>query len=100
VGQPVLSTGSGVVAFSGVIAGRGMHTIRHSCRLRTPYEPIDQRSASDAVVPRVARIGVPSPAPGHCVLLTCLHRGAIPGQTYRDPLSLLGFGRVSFLPFG
>ena len=99
-GQPVLSAGDGVVAFSGVIAGRGVITVRHSGGLRTTYEPVDKPLASGSLVHRGARIGVVSPAPGHCVPLTCLHWGAIAGATYRDPLSLLGFGRPILLPLG
>lgn len=100
VGQPVLSAGDGVVAFSGVIAGRGVVSIRHSGGLRTSYEPVDGRVPSGALVHRGTPIGVVSPAPGHCVPLTCLHWGAISGRTYRDPLSLLGFGRPILLPLG
>jgi murein DD-endopeptidase MepM/ murein hydrolase activator NlpD len=100
VGQPVLSAGEGVVAFSGVIAGRGVISVRHPGGLRTTYGPVDERLASGAVVHRGDRIGVVSPAPGHCAPLTCLHWGAISEQTYRDPLSLLGFGRPILLPLG
>lgn len=100
VGQPVLSAGEGVVAFSGVIAGRGVITFRHSGGLRTSYEPVDERLTSGALVHRGTRIGVVSDTAGHCVPLTCLHWGAISGQTYRDPLSLLGFGRPILLPLG
>jgi murein DD-endopeptidase MepM/ murein hydrolase activator NlpD len=98
VGQPVLSAGDGIVAFSGVIAGRGVITVRHSGGLRTTYEPVDERLASGTVVHRTTRIGVVSPTPGHCLPHQCLHWGAISGQTYRDPLSLLGFGRPILLP--
>jgi len=100
VGQAVFSAGEGVVAFSGVIAGRGVVTVRHSGGLRTTYEPVDQRLASAIVVHRGTTIGVISSTPGHCVPLTCLHWGAIAGQLYRDPLSLLGFGRPILLPLG
>lgn len=100
VGQPVLSAGEGVVAFSGVVAGRGVITVRHSRGLRTSYEPVDIRLTSGAPVRRGARIGVVSATAGHCVPLTCLHWGAISGQAYRDPLSLLGFGRPILLPLG
>jgi murein DD-endopeptidase MepM/ murein hydrolase activator NlpD len=100
VGQPVLSAGEGIVAFSGVVAGRGVLTVRHSGGLRTTYEPVDDRLASGALVHRGSRIGAVSPTAGHCVPLTCLHWGAISGQTYRDPLSLLGFGPPILLPLG
>ncbi|MEO6143340.1 MAG: peptidoglycan DD-metalloendopeptidase family protein [Dermatophilaceae bacterium] len=100
VGQPVLSSGDGVVAFSGVIAGRGVITVRHSGGLRTTYEPVDERLASGTLLQRSARIGIISPTPGHCEPRHCLHWGAISGDTYRDPLSLLGFGRPILLPLG
>lgn len=100
VGQPVLSGGDGVVAFSGVIAGRGVITVRHSGGLRTTYEPVDERLAPGTLVHRGSSVGVLSPAPGHCVPGHCLHWGAISGHTYRDPLSLLGFGRPILLPLG
>jgi murein DD-endopeptidase MepM/ murein hydrolase activator NlpD len=100
VDQPVLSAGDGIVAFSGVIAGRGVITVRHSGGLRTTYEPVDERPASGMLVHRGTRIGVVSPAPGHCLPLHCLHWGAISEETYEDPLSLLGFGRPILLPLG
>jgi murein DD-endopeptidase MepM/ murein hydrolase activator NlpD len=100
VGQPVLSAGDGIVAFSGVIAGRGVITVRHPGGLRTTFEPVDERLAPGIAVHRGTRIGVISPTPGHCVPRHCLHWGAISVQTYRDPLSLLGFGRPILLPLG
>jgi murein DD-endopeptidase MepM/ murein hydrolase activator NlpD len=102
--QPVLSAGAGVVAFSGVVAGRGVVSVRHPGGLRTTYEPVDERLASGAVVQAGDRLGVVSPASGHCAPLTCLHWGAVTAradeQSYRDPLSLLGFGRPILLPLG
>jgi murein DD-endopeptidase MepM/ murein hydrolase activator NlpD len=99
-GQPVLSAGEGVVAFSGVVANRGVITIRHPGGLRTSYEPIDERLRAGTIVHRGDRIGLIGPAAGHCVPLTCLHWGAISGRAYLDPLSLLGFGRPILLPLG
>ncbi len=100
VGQPVLSAGDGIVAFSGVIAGRGVITVRHRDGLRTTYEPVDERLAPGTLVHQRTSVGVLSPAPGHCRPRHCLHWGAISGHTYRDPLSLLGFGRPILLPLG
>lgn len=100
VGQVVVSAGDGVVSFSGVIAGRGVITVRHSGGLRTTYEPVDQRLASGTVVHRGDPIGTISSTAGHCAPITCLHWGAIVGQLYRDPLSLLGLGRPILLPLG
>ena len=100
VGQPVLSAGDGIVAFSGVVAGRGVLTVQHSDGIRTTYEPVDERLASGTLVRRGTPVGVLSDGPGHCLPLHCLHWGAISGETYRDPLSLLGFGRPVLLPLG
>lgn len=99
-GQPVLGSGDGIVAFSGVIAGRGVITVRHAGGLRTTYEPVDQRLASGSVVHRGEPIGVLSFTSGHCAPLPCLHWGAITGRGYVDPLSLLGIGRPILLPLG
>jgi hypothetical protein len=75
-------------------------TVRHSGGLRTTYEPVDERLASCTLVHLGTRVGVLSSTPGHCVPLHCLHWGAISGQAYLDPLSLLGFGRPILLPLG
>jgi murein DD-endopeptidase MepM/ murein hydrolase activator NlpD len=102
VAQPVLSAGDGVVAFSGLLAGRGVVTVRHSGGLRTTYEPVDDRLRSGTPVRRGTRIGVLSPRAGHCMPVHCLHWGAIFGQTYLDldPLSLLGLSPPILLPLG
>jgi len=100
VGQPVLSAGEGIVSFAGVVAGRGVLTVQHSGALRTTYEPVDERLASGTIVHRGTRVGVLSAEPGHCTPRGCLHWGAIFGKDYRDPLSLLGFGRPILLPLG
>jgi murein DD-endopeptidase MepM/ murein hydrolase activator NlpD len=97
-GQPVLSAGDGVVAFSGMVAGRGVITVQHTGGLRTTYEPVDQRLAIGTLLHRGTRIGTVSSVSGHCVPLTCLHWGAIFGRTYLDPLSLLHAGRPILLP--
>jgi murein DD-endopeptidase MepM/ murein hydrolase activator NlpD len=99
-GQPVLSAGEGVIAYSGVIAGRGVVTVRHSGALRTTYEPVERRAPFGMRVHGGAPIGVVSPTPGHCIPLTCLHWGAISVTTYLDPLSLLGLRRPILLPLG
>jgi murein DD-endopeptidase MepM/ murein hydrolase activator NlpD len=100
VGQPVLSAGDGIVAFSGVVAGRGVLTVQHSDGIRTTYEPVVGRLASGTLVHRGTPVGILSDGPGHCLPLHCLHWGAISGEAYRDPLSLLGFGRPVLLPLG
>ena len=98
VGQPVLAAGAGTVSFSGVVAGRGVVTVRHAGGLRTTYEPVDGRPAVGTTVRRGDRVGALSAAPGHCQPAVCLHWGAISGDTYRDPLALLDPGPPVLLP--
>ncbi len=98
VGQPVLTAGAGTVTFSGVVAGRGVVTVRHAGGLRTTYEPVDGRAAVGTTVRRGDRLGTLSAAPGHCQPLACLHWGAVSGDTYRDPLALLDPGHPVLLP--
>ena len=98
VGQPVLSAGAGTVTFSGVVAGRGVVSVRHSGGLRTTYEPVADRAARGTVVTRGARIGILAWTPGHCAPAACLHWGAVEGDTYRDPLTLIDPGRPVLLP--
>jgi len=98
VGQPVLSAGAGTVSFSGVVAGRGVVTVRHAGGLRTTYEPVDDRASVGTTVRRGDRVGVLSAAAGHCQPLGCLHWGAVSGDSYRDPLALLDPGHPVLLP--
>ncbi len=98
VGQPVLSAAAGTVTFSGVVAGRGVVSVRHAGGLRTTYEPVDDRAARGTAVARGARIGTLARTPGHCAPAVCLHWGAVEGDTYRDPLTLIDPGRPVLLP--
>ncbi len=97
-GAVVRAAGPGVVHFAGSVAGRGVVSIRHANGLRTTYEPVTpsvtegQRiRAGDAIGDLVA---------GHhgCPAAACLHWGLRRGESYLDPLSLLGLGRVRLLP--
>jgi murein DD-endopeptidase MepM/ murein hydrolase activator NlpD len=38
--EPVRAAGAGVVAFAGVVAGRGVVSVDHAGGLRTTYEPV------------------------------------------------------------
>ncbi|GAA1163739.1 M23 family metallopeptidase [Nocardioides aquiterrae] len=96
-GQPVRSALPGTVTWSGVLAGRGVVVVDHGAT-RTTYEPVD---ATVAVGDRVAagdRIGRLSPVGSHCLPRSCLHWGWIDGETYLDPLRLVGLGPVRLLP--
>lgn len=97
-GLAVLAAGSGSVGYAGMLAGRGVVTVLHAGGLRTTYEPVivsvrpGDRIAAGAVLGGLA--------PGHagCPVPACLHWGLLRGETYLDPLALLGVGRVRLLP--
>lgn len=101
VGQPVRAALAGRVAFVGRIAGRGVVTVAHggpATGTRTTYEPVaatvspgDRVGAGD-VVGRLEIVG------SHCFPAACLHWGWLRGETYLDPLRLVGAGPVRLLP--
>ncbi|HLL63764.1 MAG TPA: peptidoglycan DD-metalloendopeptidase family protein [Propionibacteriaceae bacterium] len=84
-GQPVRAAVSGVVAFAGKVAGRGVVSIDHGA-FRTTYEPVvagvrtGQRVALGGTIGRVG-------TGGHCAD-RCLHWGLRHGERYLDPLQL------------
>jgi murein DD-endopeptidase MepM/ murein hydrolase activator NlpD len=99
-GRPVLAAGDGVVSFSGVVAGRGVVTVRHAGGWRTTYEPVEDRVRRGTQVRRGEPIGTLGSRDSHCALRACLHWGALAGpRDYRDPLSLLGLVRPVLLPW-
>ncbi|QWF24002.1 peptidoglycan DD-metalloendopeptidase family protein [Nocardioides sp. LMS-CY] len=96
-GQRVRSALAGRVTWAGVLAGRGVVVVGHGTT-RTTYEPV---TATVAVGDRVAAgdlIGALSPVGSHCAPGSCLHWGWLEGETYLDPLRLVGAGPVRLLP--
>lgn len=97
VGQPVRAALPGTVAFAGAIAGRPVVVVDHG-DTRTTYEPV----ASDLPVGTPLHAGDALGSlvlPGsHCLPRACLHWGWLRGDTYLDPLSLVGGGPVRLLP--
>ncbi len=96
-GQPVHPALNGTVSFVGSIAGRGVVTVDHGAT-RTTYEPLTANvEVGTAVTLRdtLGRLAFPG---SHCAPRTCLHWGWIEGETYLDPLRLVGAGPVRLLP--
>jgi murein DD-endopeptidase MepM/ murein hydrolase activator NlpD len=96
-GQPVHTALGGTVTFAARLAGRGVVVVDHGS-VRTTYEPV---SASVAVGDRVARgavIGTLQRASSHCFPRACLHWGLRRGETYLNPLTLVGAGPIRLLP--
>ncbi len=96
-GQPVRAALPGRVTWAGVLAGRGVVVVDHGTT-RTTYEPVEAIVAVGATVAAGDRIGRLSPAGSHCPPRACLHWGWIEGETYLDPLRLVGAGPVRLLP--
>lgn len=97
VGAVVRSAGDGVVHFAGRVAGRGVVSVRHADGLRTTYEPVTVTVRAGERVRAGAPLGVLASGHAGCPR-PCLHWGLRDDQSYLDPLSLLGLGRVRLLP--
>ncbi|HYJ66181.1 MAG TPA: peptidoglycan DD-metalloendopeptidase family protein [Nocardioidaceae bacterium] len=99
VGQPVLAVAGGRVSFVGVIAGRGVVVVDHGAE-RSTYEPVIGEVRVDQPVQAGDPLGRLELVGSHCWPRACLHLGRIAGETYRDPLELLGGGGpIRLLPF-
>jgi murein DD-endopeptidase MepM/ murein hydrolase activator NlpD len=99
-GERVRSALAGRVGWSGVLAGRGIVVIDHGTT-RTTYQPLDARVPVGTAVAAGDRIGLLAPTGSHCLPRACLHWGWIDGETYLDPLRLVGVARpVRLLPLG
>jgi murein DD-endopeptidase MepM/ murein hydrolase activator NlpD len=97
VGQPVRAALPGRVLWVGVLAGRGVVVVDHG-GTRTTYEPVDAVVDLGVTVGAGQRIGTLELAGSHCLPHACLHWGWLAGETYLDPLRLVGAGPVRLLP--
>ncbi|HWI42116.1 MAG TPA: M23 family metallopeptidase [Nocardioides sp.] len=96
-GQVVHAALAGRITFAGSLAGRGVVVVSHGAT-RTTYEPV---SATVHVGEEIARGGVVGSldlTASHCFPRACLHWGWLRGETYLDPLRLVGGGPVRLLP--
>jgi murein DD-endopeptidase MepM/ murein hydrolase activator NlpD len=96
-GQPVLAALPGTVTFAGFLAGRGVVVVNHG-PTRTTYEPVAATVTVGTPVAAGAQLGTLELAGSHCFPRACLHWGWIAGETYLDPLRLVGGGPVRLLP--
>lgn len=99
IGEIVRAAGDGQVVFAGPLAGRGVISVAHPDGVRTTYEPVTPTTTAGQAIRRGDPIGRLDPGhPGCSADEACLHWGARRGETYLDPLSLLGLGRVRLKP--
>lgn len=96
-GQPVLAVAAGVVTFAGKVAGRGVVVVDHGTE-RSTYQPVSASVRRGDTVGAADVIGRLQLGGSHCWPDACLHLGRVAGETYLDPLDLLGGGPVRLLP--
>lgn len=96
VGTDVFAAGSGVVAFAGRVAGRGVVSIKHG-ELRTTYQPVRSVVRAGQTIATGQVIGTVLADP-HCRPRSCLHWGLLEGDRYLDPMTLLRAGAPRLLP--
>lgn len=97
IGQPVRSALPGEVVFAGRIAGKPVVSVSHG-DTRTTYEPVVGTAGVGTPVAAGDVIGVLDVPASHCFPRACLHWGWRRGDTYLDPLDLVGGGPVRLLP--
>jgi murein DD-endopeptidase MepM/ murein hydrolase activator NlpD len=95
-GATVVAAADGTVTLAGVLAGRGVVVVDHGV-VRTTYEPVAATVAVGEVVSRGQPIGRLLAGHASCPGSTCLHWGLREGDTYLDPLLLLG-ATIRLLP--
>ncbi|WP_367650603.1 M23 family metallopeptidase [Nocardioides sp. zg-1308] len=96
-GQAVRAALPGTVGFAGSIGGKPVVTVLHGGR-RTTYEPVVATVERGDEVAAGTVLGRLVVTDSHCFPAACLHWGLIEGETYLDPLSLVGGGPVRLLP--
>jgi len=96
-GQSVRATAAGTVSFAGQVAGKPVVVVDHG-RERSTYEPVVAGVRRGDQVRSGQPIGTLVLTAGHCLPGACLHVGRKIGDTYLDPLELLGGGPVRLLP--
>lgn len=96
-GQRVLAALPGTVTYAGVLAGRGVVVVSHGAT-RTTYQPVTAGVDVGDAVGAGDPLGRLVVAGSHCLPRACLHWGWIEGETYLDPLRLVGAAPVRLLP--
>ncbi len=96
-GAPVRAALSGVVSFTGPVAGRPVVSVT-SGALRTTYEPVVATVREGEQVGAGQPLGRLAATPSHCPPRVCLHWGLLRDRTYLDPMALLVGAPPRLLP--
>ena len=101
LGATVTAVEDGTVHFAGMVAGRGVVSVRHHDGLLSTYEPVEASVAAGQSVRAGDALGTLSTQAGslpHCPEGPCLHLGARRGKDeYIDPAPLLSAAGPSVL---
>jgi len=97
-GEAVVAAGAGRVSFAGAVGGTGVVAIRHTGGLVTTYEPVRPQVHLGQTVALGARIGRVVSGWARCRPRVCLHWGLKRGDSYLDPLGLVGAAQIRLLP--
>jgi murein DD-endopeptidase MepM/ murein hydrolase activator NlpD len=89
-GEPVRAAGAGRVAFAGWVGGIPAVTVMHPDGRRSTYQPVLATVVRGHEVARGAILGRVPAGGSHCLPRACLHWGLRLGNSYLDPLSLVG----------
>jgi murein DD-endopeptidase MepM/ murein hydrolase activator NlpD len=96
-GQRVMTALGGRVTYAGLLAGRGVVVVDHGAT-RTTYEPVSASVKVGQLVLPGQQLGTLELFGSHCFPRACLHWGWLRGDTYLDPLLLVGAGPIRLLP--
>ena len=96
--EPVLASGTGVIAFAGQVARVPVVSILHPDGLLTTYQPVRTLLQTGDPVVAGQPIGLLVATGSHCAPSACLHWGLRRGTDYLDPLALLHLNPVRLLP--
>lgn len=97
VGAPIRASNSGIIHFAGPVGGRPVVSIMHTNGIRTTYDPVIPQVRKGQHVKRGQIIGTLAPENEH-THGPGLGWGAKIGDTYIDPLSLLGTSQIRLYP--
>ncbi|MFJ9825378.1 peptidoglycan DD-metalloendopeptidase family protein [Streptomyces sp. NPDC101160] len=100
-GTAVRAPAPATVTFAGPVAGHGVLTLTLTGTglppLRTTYGPVEPLVRVGTVVRTGDIVARVAPDGDHCEV-SCLHWGLLRGETYLNPLGLLGGGPSRLLP--
>ena len=95
--EAVRAAAAGRVVFAASLAGRGVVVVDHGS-VRTTYEPVRATVHVGDDVTEGQTLGRLEVTMSHCFPRACLHWGLLRGDTYLDPLALVGAGPIRLLP--